>query len=292
MFETIDGAHVTYWRSRPPGTGSPTVLLLHGLGADHVGLLPLAGGWPGADVIAPDLPGFGHSDPLPGGHSMLAYAHVLDVLCERLGLRDVTVVGHSLGASIALAFTALYPDRVRDSVLISPVTDDSGPSTWLVHAYYHLGSLLPEHAARHWFLSRPAVYLADLASFSASSRTVRREILREDYRTAALASPRAIAEIYRSIRSYPYAEYAAAIRTPALIIGAVRDSLASPRSLVALHRGMRRSRLVIVPGAGHLWPAEHPATAARVIAAAMRAFTRPAAAPSPAHWIAGTPAPT
>src|SRR5262249_42485030 len=54
---TVGGVTIAYARSGTAG-GEP-LLLLHGLGSDHRGIADLADRLPGADVITPDLPGFG-----------------------------------------------------------------------------------------------------------------------------------------------------------------------------------------------------------------------------------------
>jgi pimeloyl-ACP methyl ester carboxylesterase/GNAT superfamily N-acetyltransferase len=282
----IGTAHLAYWRSVPPahgigGSGTPRpVLLLHGLGADHAGLRPLAQAWPDTDVIAPDLPGFGDSDPLPLRHTTTNYAHALEALCAHLGLSDLVVIGHSMGANIALAFAAHHPNRVRSLILISPVTTGNGPATWPVRGYYRIGSLLPRPLARWWFLSRPAIYLADRAILTTTDRAVRRHILREDYRTAAMASARAITETYASIRRTPFAALAATVTARTVIIGTADDRLAPPDALAALHQQLPDSELVIVPDAGHLWPVEYPTTAADLIADRLSAAGLDVSSPS------------
>ncbi|HEY8492053.1 MAG TPA: alpha/beta hydrolase [Dehalococcoidia bacterium] len=70
-------------------------------------------------IYAPDLRGHGDSDWVVGGH----YSHpefVIDVaaLVEHLGRSPVTVIGHSMGAGIALQYAGLYQDRVRRVVAI------------------------------------------------------------------------------------------------------------------------------------------------------------------------------
>jgi pimeloyl-ACP methyl ester carboxylesterase len=107
------------------GDGAP-LLLVHGLGGDRRTwdqILPaLARDF---TVIAPDLPGHGESDAPAGDYSLGAHASALRDLLVALGLRTVTMVGHSLGGGIAMQFAYQFPDRVERLVLIS--TGGLGP---------------------------------------------------------------------------------------------------------------------------------------------------------------------
>jgi pimeloyl-ACP methyl ester carboxylesterase len=89
---------MTALRIRTGGTESPTVLLLHGLGAtaDVWTALPDALGetaW-----IAPDLPGHGGAAALPS----YSFAAVADAVADLIDPRGTVIAGHSFGGVIAL----------------------------------------------------------------------------------------------------------------------------------------------------------------------------------------------
>ena len=69
-------------------------------------------------VLAMDLRGRGLSDKPPKGYFI--EQHVQDIYCllEDQKLERVTLMGHSLGAYISLAFAARHPDRVKKLILI------------------------------------------------------------------------------------------------------------------------------------------------------------------------------
>ncbi len=133
---------------------------------------------------------------------------------------------------------------------------------------------MPTAAARAWFASKPAVYLTDRAALRTRNPDTRRRFLAEDYRTAVLSDPHAIAQVYASMRHTPFPILAAAVTAPTLLIAAEHDSLATPHAVHALQRHMPGSELQIVGDAGHLWPAEDPDTAGRLIATWLRRSTR------------------
>lgn len=260
---TTGGLRIAYARSGSAGAGP--LLLLHGLGSDHAGIADLAGRLTGADVITPDLPGFGDSPPMAGPHTMTGYADALDSLRAYLGLERVTVVGHSLGADIALVYAARHAHRVRTLCLLNPVTAGTGPTAWLGRAYYRIGSALPTRIARTWLLSKPSIYLVDGVVTVSRDPAVRARIRQADYRSARTASPRAISEAYLSLRDTPFADLAPRITADTLTVTGTRDKIARPGAVERIHRLIPRSRLVLVPGAGHLWPAEDPDAAAELI---------------------------
>jgi len=265
-------AGISYWRYRTAGAGPDRgpVIVLHGLGADHRGLREFIQGIPAIDVVELDLPGFGQSAPLPGTHSIVGYARAVEELRGRLGLDSVNLVGHSLGADIALAFAGLYPDRARTLALLHPVIDGSGPTAWFARAYYRVGTWLPRPLAHAWLLSKPAIFAADTTVFTTKDRARRRRILDDDYRTAAVASVRAISETYLSLAQTPFHRLAAQIVAPTLLVTGSRDSLAGRQTVDALRVSIAGSREIVVDGAGHLWPVEEPRAAAELVTAHLR----------------------
>src|SRR5262249_4583663 len=85
---------------------APPLLLLHGLGVTGAvwqsfarRLLPTYAG------VAPDLRGHGESDAPPDGYAPEDYAADLTEMIDELKLSPLPVVGHSLGALVALALT-------------------------------------------------------------------------------------------------------------------------------------------------------------------------------------------
>ena len=76
----------------------------------------------GYRVVAPDLRGHGHSQHVPpgGAYHLLDFVADADALVRRLGAESVALVGHSLGAVIALLLAAGRPGLVRELVLVEP----------------------------------------------------------------------------------------------------------------------------------------------------------------------------
>lgn len=97
-----------------------TVMLVHGLTASSRTWLELAPalaaqGW---HVLAPDLRGRGQSSKPAHGYGIAIHANDLLSLSDMLGLEQVTIIGHSLGAVIAMYAAAFYPTRVSRIAMI------------------------------------------------------------------------------------------------------------------------------------------------------------------------------
>lgn len=101
-------------------SAAPTLILIHG-GFDHARSWDWTARALAKDyhVIAPDLRGHGDSAwSAEGSYMMANYVYDLAQLIEQLGREPVTLVGHSLGGSIALRYAGMYPDKVRKIVAI------------------------------------------------------------------------------------------------------------------------------------------------------------------------------
>lgn len=102
------------------GGDGPPLVFLHGVLGSHQVWARLAEEMSGTHhVVAPDLFGHGMSAKPMGDYSLGGHAGVVRDLLDSLGLREVTLVGHSLGGGIAMEFTYLFPDRVRGLVLVA-----------------------------------------------------------------------------------------------------------------------------------------------------------------------------
>lgn len=67
-----------------------------------------------------DLWGFGDSDKSTDRHSVEKYVDLLKDFMDELGVAPAALVGHSLGATVAVKFAVANPDRVTRLMLVSP----------------------------------------------------------------------------------------------------------------------------------------------------------------------------
>lgn len=99
---------------------APPLLLVHG-GRDHCRNWDWVARALRAQyhVIAPDLRGHGNSQWVKGSsYQMLDYVYDIGQLIQQKRLTPLVIVSHSLGASVSLHYTGLYPERVSKLVAI------------------------------------------------------------------------------------------------------------------------------------------------------------------------------
>lgn len=282
---TLQGGPLHYWRI-DRGSGD-NLIMLHGLGGNHVGLAELAAGVPGPNIIVPDLPGYGESAPLPGAHSLAAYADTVAELRSVLKLGRVHLLGHSLGASIALVHAARYGVTLHSLCLLNPVSTATGLAAGVGKLYYRIGAVLPAGLARHWLASRPAVYLSDAFVIATRDRARRRWILAQDYLNYRRANVRAMTESFLSYSDTPFDSCAAAVELPALLVTGQRDAIAPPASVTGLAARMPTARCVVLPRAGHLVPVERPAEIAALVSGFLTELIGSGPAGGPLHELTG-----
>lgn len=111
------------WRSAGEGGATPLVLL-HGIGSNARSWAgQFAGLSAGRRVVAWNAPGYAGSVPLAADWpTPQAYAAALAALLDHLGIVSCILVGQSLGAIVAAAFTVAWPERVAALMLASPAS--------------------------------------------------------------------------------------------------------------------------------------------------------------------------
>jgi len=257
---------------RRAGNGPP-VLLLHGIPGSSASWLAVGERLASvADVIVPDLLGFGAS-VRPSGLDALharAQAEAVADLLDDLAVGPVTVIGHDFGGPVALMLHRTDSRRVRALGLLATntFTDTPIPFPLSTVTWPGIGSL----AARALF-SAPSLRMMMRQGVGAGGE-------RPDARSAVgdRAQQRTIATIFAgSLRNLAalYAPVEAELRTVS-VPGFVAWGDCDP--FFPLAQGERTATAARVPlhvyeGAGHFLPDERPDAVARDVAALVARVT-------------------
>lgn len=257
----IDGLSMHYVVE---GRGGPLVILVHGLGGfaeswrhnlHHLGAR--------ATVYAIDLPGFGNSAKPHTRYTLRYLARALQGFVETLGLGRASLVGHSLGAAVAVTYALTHPLRVERLALLGPVVPGFAyrPS-WLyrVAALHGLGELM--------LLCRSSwLYKAALARcFHAPAREEVDYLV--DFAYAARTDHAARAAYLATVRHVgaDFAEHAdnyrraiATLDAPVLVIHGRQDPVVPAAHAVSIVEGVRHAAARWIDDCGHFPQIEHPA---------------------------------
>jgi pimeloyl-ACP methyl ester carboxylesterase len=247
----VDGAPTyvsTCGRDHRPG--QPTVVFLHGAGMDHT-VWALQSRWlafRGVNVLAVDLPGHGRSGGAALG-SIAEFAHWVARLLDAASVERAALIGHSMGALIALECAALYAARVSHLVLVGAA------------ATMPVGAALLSAAQE---VSHDAVDMVNLWGHGARAGIGANAapglwMVGVGERILEGAAPGVLYTDLAACHAYANGlAAAAAVTAPTLIVAGERDLMTPVRGARALAAAVGGARLVVLPEAGHMLMAERP----------------------------------
>lgn len=222
------------------GRGERVALLVHGWAVSGDIWAPVLEGWPddGPRLLAVDLRGTGWSSKPRGGYTLDAYAEDVVGVIDSLGLRDLVLVGHSMGGTIAMRVALARAQALRRMVLISPVPASGVPFKDEDAAYFR--SLGGSHAGAEQLLG---MMMASRPSQAAFERAV-----------LGMASvvPEAFYEGFEAWRTANFAAQVGEISTPTLVLGGAVEQPLSPEVLqAAVVAPIPGARFEALPGVSH-----------------------------------------
>ncbi len=265
---TQDGAAVRL-AYREQGAGEP-ILLIHGFGANAYTWRHLEPALARTHrVISLDLKGFGRSDkPLDKRYSVQDQAALVAHFIRQKNLRDVTVVGHSLGGGIALVLALdeqLKRERriARIALIDSVAYAQKIPLAFSVLRAPVIGPmssfLIPKQLQASAAL-RIAYY--DDSKFNRRDVAQYAEPLRDrGSQHALIHSARQILPENIDALSARYPS----IRIPALVVWCDEDKVVKPHIGWRLHQDLPNSKFVLLRGCGHIPQEERPIETAQVL---------------------------
>jgi pimeloyl-ACP methyl ester carboxylesterase len=232
----------------------------------------------GRPLVAPDLPGHGHSDsPAPGvGTAPAANAADLATVLDRLAPEAAAVVGMSLGGLTAIALAAARPDLVRRLLLVDITPGVTGDKAKAIHDFVRGPATFPSFEE---LLARTIEF-----NPTRSESSLRRGILhnatqlddgswvwrhrREDYTAMGddLPDRPDITHLWDDLARYP---------GPVTLVRGTREQSVVGDEDVAELLQRRPDATVVEVDAGHSVQGDQPIVLAELIAAAITGEDRP-----------------
>lgn len=225
-----------------------TVVMLHDADGGHLTFAPqvetLAAA--GYRAVAWDMPGYGHSAPVEP-YTFKALAQSCFELIALLQSGPVTLVGHGMGAMVALEVAVRRPALVRRLVLCGggPALDAQALNDWVAPRLKAVDALQQGGAMEQLAQTLVPQFVGTSA-------------LPEGVRLAEHALGQVYAGAYRrALQALPTFDRGAAdfgrMAMPTLVVGGGQDRCAPPAALQALAQVLPDARMLVLPGAGH-WP--------------------------------------
>lgn len=246
-FRASDDAQIAFSES---GSGAPAIVFIHGWQADHtvwsavIELLDT-----NVHTLAVDLRGSGESHGAPGPYRLERFAADIREMVDELGVGPVVVIGHSMGATVALRFALDAPRSTRALVLIAPVPASGGGFSPKGEAYLR-ATVGDPVAARAW-LTRTFAAAPD------------ERFLGPLCAAAARNNPSAMLESFESWAHADFAQETREIRGPVLVVAPEHDVPdVHERKVAAL---LPNARCAMLSDCGHYAIVEKPKEIADLI---------------------------
>lgn len=254
--------------------GKPAILLLHGFPSSSRSfrnvIEPLSRSW---FVIAPDLPGFGESEPIEHP-SFAGFAGMLEGLLKRLGVESFHLFLHDYGAAVALYLATHSPPRIRSLIIQNANAHESGMGPqWAATRKYWENPTREREAEATSHLTREGTqdqYVGGVPQDIA--RRIDSRQWEEDWRIMSLPGriemQRALVLDYRShfARFGEIAAYLERWQPPALMLWGRHDSFFDLDETVSWMKELPRMEAHILDGP-HFLLETHPAECATLMCA-------------------------
>jgi pimeloyl-ACP methyl ester carboxylesterase len=153
---TVEGISIFYREAGPKG--APTILLLHGLPSSSRMFQPLLTRL--ADnyhLVAPDYPGFGHSDwpdPKQFAYTFDHIAQMMNGFTQTLGLSHYTLYMQDYGGPVGFRMALAHPERVQALIVQDAVAHNEGlGANWATRRLFWADRPAHEGALRNNLLS-------------------------------------------------------------------------------------------------------------------------------------------
>jgi len=232
-------------------SGSPPVLLLHGLGvnSESWGMQVPALEGAGFRILMPDIRGFGKST-FPGGSvTVRRLASDIVLLLHNLHIPSTVVVGISMGGALALQMALDNPELVSRLILINTFSHlrPKRVKTWVYFAV--------RFAMLHIIGLKAQAHAVATHLFPSPADAALREIF---YTQISQADPAGYRAAMRALARFNVSRRLKEIAIPTLVITGENDNTVPPDLQSALTANIPNARHVLIAGAGHAVIVEKP----------------------------------
>jgi pimeloyl-ACP methyl ester carboxylesterase len=218
----------------------PTLVLLHGAGGSAQTFLhQLRQLDRSMNVMALELPGHG-STPGPGRDTISGYAAWVEENFSSFPIKSFFLLGHSMGGAIALELALCSWSRIKGLILIA------------TGAELRVSAKILEGLAKQ---PEPTLALINQWCFPPDTDPL---LVQQSLELLRQTPIQVTYNDFQACNRFDRSENISTITLPTLILGGERDVMTPPAFSEALQKQILNSKLVRVPGAGHLVMLENP----------------------------------
>lgn len=196
----------------------------------------------------------GQSDKMTEDFTQDLQVEVLRTLLAELNLEKVSLMGISYGGEVALNFVTKYADKVDRLVLFNT---SHRTSPWLkdIGDAWNLSS---GNAMDYYLTTIPVIYSPEFYNRNRGWMDARKKLL-TDTVFSNKSFMDSMVRLTRSAETHDVTEGLKGVTTRTLIVSSEQDYITPKEEQMALHKLLKNSDHVILPGAGHGSMYEKPA---------------------------------
>lgn len=247
------------------GKGEP-LLLLHGFTGSKKNWAPFYEQWKNHfQLIAIDLPGHGKTDHPEAidRYSVKSVIYDLETILDELNIKEINVLGYSMGGRLALSYTVLWPKRIKALILesASPGLKSERERIERKEKDEQLAKMIEEKGIKEF-----VEYWRKIPLFQ-TQKQLPKEVYNQLWNERLNNHPLGLANSLRGMGTGvqpSWWDYLTDIKVPVLIIVGEWDQ---KFYLIGkeMAEKMKNSQFVVIPNAGHATHVENPKIFGKIV---------------------------
>ncbi len=243
-------ASLYYFEHQAENLLRPPVILIHGAGGHHLYWPPQVRRLHDQRIFTVDLPGHGKSEGI-GHHSIDDYTGEIIKFTKAAKLNAAVLVGHSMGAAVALRTAIRFPKKVLGLGLVGSA------------ASLRVAPSILQSAADPTMFTQAVRMVIDL-SFAPQTNLRLKELAAQ---RMAEIRPSVLYGDFLACEAFDAADQLSKISVPTLILCGAEDKMTPPKHSEFLRDHIAGAQLEIMPNAGHMVMLEQPDQVAEKLSA-------------------------
>ena len=241
----VNGVEVYYRESG--NVNNPTLFFIHGfLGSSYDWIEMIRYYDDNYHVIAIDLPGFGASEKsIEYNYARENQANTVIELIKSLQLKDVTLVGHSMGGMISLMSAYKEPELIKELVLIGSAGLETGGSPSALPLFVY------DYVVNNYYIQRTLFNTAYSPS-EVEAGLVTDQMFKEMYYYTSKIPAQVLAKFSTDADGGYLNDKFESIVQPTLLLWGSDDGFVSVENGYIMDKRLPNSKLAVIDKAGHL----------------------------------------